>query len=113
MDAFWDTDRVRRVMYRETEARIGVKIGVAVWRNAYPAIQRELCRDGGVKEGLDRIYNSGPQGSQFAAAMEQIQEIQARQSGHSHQMEEMIYGLLMSESPFSTMSEREQFRHPV
>ena len=53
IDGFWDTDRVRRVMYRETEARIGVKIGVAVWRNAYPAIQRELCRDGGVKEVLD------------------------------------------------------------
>ncbi|KAK0910966.1 hypothetical protein LTR91_019977 [Friedmanniomyces endolithicus] len=110
MDGFWDTDRVRRVMYRETEARIGVKIGVAVWRNAYPAIQRELCWEGGVKEVLDRIYDSSPQRSQIAAAMEQMQEIQARQSGHSRQMEEMIYGLLMSESPFSTMSEREQFR---
>ena len=59
---------------------------------------------------LDQIYGSSLQRSSIAVAIEQIQEIQARQSGHSRQMEEMIYGLLMSESPFSTMSEREQFR---
>ena len=109
-DGFWDTDRVRRVMYRETEARIGVKIGVATWRNAYPAIQRELCRDGRVRGLLDQIYDGGPQRPQVAAAAEQMQAIRAQQSGHSQQMEEMIYGLLMSESPFATMSEREQFR---
>ena len=45
VDGFWDTDRVRRVMYRETQSRIGVKIRVALWRQAYPAIQRELTRN--------------------------------------------------------------------
>ena len=38
VDGFWDTNRVRRIMGRETERRIGVKIGVALWRQAYPAI---------------------------------------------------------------------------
>ena len=38
IDGVWDTDRVRRVMYRETKSRIGVQIGVALWRQAYPAI---------------------------------------------------------------------------
>lgn len=109
-DGFWDTDRVRRVMYRETEARVGVKIGVAVWRNAYPAIQRELSRDSNVKDMVDKIYGSGAPHSAITSILEQMQDVQARQSGHSQQMEEMIYGLLMSESPFTTMSEREQFR---
>ena len=26
IDGFWDTDRVRRVMYRETESRIGSEL---------------------------------------------------------------------------------------
>ena len=30
IDGVWDTDRVRRVMYRETKSRIGVQIGVAL-----------------------------------------------------------------------------------
>jgi hypothetical protein len=30
VDEFWDTNRVRRVMGRETERRINVKIGVAL-----------------------------------------------------------------------------------
>jgi hypothetical protein len=29
-DGFWDTNRVRRIIYRETEVRIGVKIRVAL-----------------------------------------------------------------------------------
>ncbi|KAK4616724.1 hypothetical protein CLAFUW4_09815 [Fulvia fulva] len=38
VDGFWDTNRVRKVMQRETEKRIAVRIGVALWRQAYPAI---------------------------------------------------------------------------
>jgi hypothetical protein len=32
VDGFGDINRVRRVIGRETERRIGVKIGVALWR---------------------------------------------------------------------------------
>ncbi|KAK1046049.1 hypothetical protein LTR74_018029 [Friedmanniomyces endolithicus] len=55
-DGFWDTDRVRRVLYRETESRIGVKIGVGVWRQVYPAIHREFTRDKGVIATLLDLY---------------------------------------------------------
>lgn len=63
VDGLWNTDRVRRVMFRETESRIGVRIGVALWRQAYPAIQRELCKDPKVREVLDDIYETKPRTS--------------------------------------------------
>lgn len=107
VDGYYDTDRVRRVMYRETESRIGVPIGVALWRQAYPAIQREMSRDVEVRKTLDVIYERQPTKETTATTVE---DIRAQQAGHGRYMEEMIYGLLLSESPFTTMSEREQFR---
>ena len=41
VDGFWGTDRVRRVLQKQTGIRIGVKISTAIWRQVYPAIQRE------------------------------------------------------------------------
>lgn len=106
VDGFWDTDRVRRVMYRESEARIGVRIGVSLWRNAYPAIQRELSADTSVHKALDDIYGRHPAGP----PSHDVEDIRAQQAGHSRQMEEMIYGLLLTASPFTTQAEQERFR---
>jgi superfamily II DNA/RNA helicase len=109
VDGFWDTDRVRRVMYRESESRIGVRIGVALWRNAYPAIHRELCKDSSVREVLDDIYHS-TSGGRPQDIRSSVEEIRAKQAGHSRQMEEMIYGLLLTASPLATVAEQQQFR---
>lgn len=104
IDGFWDTDRVRRVMQRETRKRIGVGIGVSDWRHAYPAIQREFTTEQSVREALDCIYdNRAPQ-------IRRMEDAIAEQAGHSRYMEDMIYGLLLTESPTATMSERNMFR---
>ncbi len=60
-DGFWDTDKVRRILYRETESRIGMKIGVGVWRQVYPATHREFTRDKGIMATLSSMYD-GTQG---------------------------------------------------
>jgi len=36
-------------MGHETERQISVKIGVALWRQVYPAIQRELCKNAEIR----------------------------------------------------------------
>lgn len=102
IDGFWGTDRVRRVLQKQTGSRIGVKISTAIWRQIYPAIQREWSQDRGVREMLDEIYEGKETG--------EVDSWEARQAGHSRRTEEMIYGILMSESPFQTRSERERFR---
>lgn len=107
VDGFWDTNRVRRVMQRESEKRIGVKIGVALWRQAYPAIQRQHSIDSNVRETIDRLYEETVGAK---SGNQSIEEVRAKQAGHGLHVEEMIYGLLLNESPFTTMHEREQFR---
>jgi hypothetical protein len=37
-----------------------VKIGVALWRQAYPAIQRELCKNAEIRRAVDEIYEGQP-----------------------------------------------------
>jgi len=56
VDGFWGTDRVRRVLQKQTGSRIGVRISTAIWRQVYPAIQREWSQEKGVQEMLDEIY---------------------------------------------------------
>ena len=102
VDGFWGTDRVRRVLQKQTGSRIGVKISTAIWRQVYPAIQREWSQERGVQEMLDEIYEGKGRGEE--------NDWESRQAGHSRWTEEMIYGILMSESPFQTRSERERFR---
>ena len=94
-------------MGRETERRIGVKIGVALWRQAYPAIQRELCKNAEIRRAVDEIYEGQPRAG--AAAATTPADIRAQQAGHGRYMEEMVYRLLINESPFTTASEKEQF----
>ena len=103
-DGYWGTDRVRKVMQRETGNRMGAKMGTSVWRHVYPAIQREFTCDQDVVRTLDAIYEGREQGE------EPDEEARAKQSGHGRRMEEMIYGRSLMESPFHTMSERRSMR---
>jgi hypothetical protein len=90
---------------KETESRIGVKITTAIWRQVYPAIQRRFAKDKSITDRLESIYNSV-----IGAAKEDEQDYREKQSGHSKRMEQMIYGVLLSESPFYTESEKDGFR---
>ena len=62
-----------------------------------------MARDKGVLQNLDLVYENRESGDKADDARE-------RQSGHCKRTEEMIYGRLLMESPFHTMSERQEFR---
>ena len=74
------------------------------WRHAYPAIQREFTNDYKVRESLDFIYDNR------ALQTGRMADIVAEQAGHSRYIEDMIYGLLLTESPTVTTTERNMFR---
>lgn len=101
-DGFWGTDRTRRVMREQTYKYLGASLSTSTWRHAYPAIHRELARDERVTETLDIVY--------YDRDPVRRNDARARQAGHSHDTEEMVYGRAMMESPFHTMAEREEFR---
>lgn len=106
IDGFQGTDRVRRVIAKETFSRIGVKITTAIQRQVYPVIQREFTKDKEIVESLDSIYNPGRRNTKE----DNKQDYQEEQSGHSKRIEQMIYGVLLSESPSYTQSDKEGFR---
>ncbi|KAL1582253.1 hypothetical protein WHR41_09118 [Cladosporium halotolerans] len=114
-DGFWETNRIRRVMRRESEKRIGVPIGTSDWRQAYPDIHREFAVNQDVVGTLNRIYaNENPFKQGMAMDEEQTREtIRARQSGHSPQMEESIYGRQLQQNPFAMRREQDAFRENV
>jgi superfamily II DNA helicase RecQ len=111
-DGFWETNRIRRVMRRESEKRIGVPIGTSDWRQAYPEIHREFAINRDVVGTLNRIYaNENPFKQGMDVDEEQTREtIRAKQSGHSPQMEESIYGRQLQQNPFATRREQDAFR---
>jgi hypothetical protein len=111
-DGFWKTNRIRRVMRRESEKRIGVPIGTSDWRQAYPEIHREFAINQDVMGTLNRIYaNENPFKQGTDTNEEQTREtIRAKQSGHSLQMEESIYGRQLQQNPFAMRREQGTFR---
>ena len=110
-DGFWNTDRVRRVMKRETADLIGVPIGISDWRQVYPAIHREFAHDHSIRETLSQIYDqSRPSVQEEKSAEDSMAAIRAKQSGHSFRMEEDIYGRSLEQSPFTTIAEKDKFR---
>ncbi|KAE8822995.1 hypothetical protein HRS9122_10470 [Pyrenophora teres f. teres] len=100
-DGYWGTDRIRRVLREQTFQYMSAALGTRAWRHAYPAIHRELAKDGQARDWLEVLYwNKAPAKS----------DARALQSGHSLQTEEGHYGRSVMESPFQTMAEREEFR---
>ncbi|UPX20622.1 uncharacterized protein EKO05_0010850 [Ascochyta rabiei] len=99
-DRYWGTDRIRRVLRKQTFQYINTALGTRAWQHAYPAIHRELARDGQARDWLEVLYWNKALAKSNA---------QALQSGHSLETEEGNYGRSMMESPFQTMAEREEF----
>ena len=113
-DGFWNTNRVRRVMRRETANLCGVPIGISDWRQVYPAIHREFTSDRSIQETLTKIYKNihpnAQDDNEVPAAGDLAATFRAKQAGHSIQMEENIYGRSLEQSPFTTMAEKDAFR---
>ncbi|KAK5138747.1 hypothetical protein LTR04_004236, partial [Oleoguttula sp. CCFEE 6159] len=100
-DGFWDTDRVRSAIQKAKWTMMKAKISTSMWRHIHPAIHRELTRSKEIVQMLDLIYENKDKESRDA---------NADQSGHTKEIEERIYGRELKESPFHTMSERQEFR---
>jgi hypothetical protein len=100
-DGYWGTDRIRRVLREQTSRCMAAALNTQSWRHAYPAIHRKLALDSKARDWLDVLYfNKEPKQD----------DAQARQSGHTAEIEEGNYGRSLHESPFQTVAERVKFR---
>ena len=82
---------MKRTLIREVHSRIKVRITTAMWRQIYPAIQREHTEGGNeIMATLDELYHTGQ--TPFEPTSDA--EMSAKQAGHTREIEEMNYGLL-------------------
>ncbi|KAI8931122.1 hypothetical protein NX059_012132 [Plenodomus lindquistii] len=100
-DGYWGTDRRRRVLREQTLRHGNIALGTQTWRHAYPAIHRELIREGSARQWLDTLYYGQEP---------EMNDARALQSGHNRATEEANYGRSCLESPWQTTLERQAFR---
>ena len=98
VDGFWSTNRLKRVMKRECNARVGVAFSPSQWRQVYLAIQRVHMQSSEATELLDQLY------------LGKTIPSQQTQSAHSSLIEDNVYGILATENPLSTFTLQRQFR---
>ncbi|KAH0399710.1 hypothetical protein KCU89_g5930, partial [Aureobasidium melanogenum] len=113
-DGVYSTDRCRRLLQEVTRHGMGARIGLAAWREVYPAIHRQLAEDDSIRRTLDTAFGSSKEkGKDQAAQAEEAnteEAVRANQAGHSLSIEDSMYGRMSRESPWITMREKDAFR---
>jgi hypothetical protein len=114
-DGVYSTDRCRRLLQEVTRHGMGARIGLAAWREVYPAIHRQLAEDDSIRQTLDTAFGGSSKEKrkdQAAQAEEANTEeaVRAKQAGHSLRIEDSMYGRISRESPWITMREKDAFR---
>lgn len=109
----WKPELMRRLVKRDTERLMKVKIGVSTWRQVAPAISRKYLRhkfqpepqfgrseDAGHEDAYEQEYEAG-------AVRDSPWD---GQGGHGSFTAGMIYGRLIFEAEYESMDIRAQFR---
>jgi hypothetical protein len=66
-----------------------------------------LCKNVEIRRAVNKIYEGQLRAGVPVAIT--LADIRAQQAGYGRYIEEMVYGLLINESPFTIASEKEQF----
>ncbi|KAG9511447.1 hypothetical protein KCV07_g10154, partial [Aureobasidium melanogenum] len=113
-DGVYSTDRCRRLLQEVTRHGMGARIGLAAWREVYPAIHRQLAEDDSIRRTLDTAFGSSKEKRKDQAAQAEEanteEAVRANQAGHSLAIEDSMYGRTTRESPWITMREKDAFR---
>lgn len=101
----WTSERMRRIMQRESTKWIGETLNISAWRQIAIAIARRFLRENfSVDEdqhGGDEDFDEDNHGG------DSVWDLQA---GHGTRIAGLIYARLLSEGRFETKSQRERFR---
>ena len=103
----WTADHARRLVQKETERFLGVRFGVAAWRQMAPAIPRRYLR---ASFGPDVYGGPGELDSDEEDGEAPADSAWDLQSTHQTFTAGMLYGRLASEAEFETADKKEQYR---
>ena len=102
----WTSERLRKIIQRESMISMGVKLNISAWRQVTIAIGRKYLGDKFREEGGSEEYDD----EDFDEDNVEGDSPLDLQAGHGTHVAGMIYARLVSEGKFETMSQREQFR---
>ena len=102
----WTSERMRKIMQRESNARIGVRLNISAWRQVSIAIVRKFIREEyrfDTEEGDEACEDFDEDNYQGDSAWDM-------QSGHGTRMAGMIYARLLFEGTYETQTQKEKYR---
>ena len=112
-DSKWTSDRIGRLIERESQIGLGVKVGISVYRQMAIAIARHYLKGEGFvddrddEEGLEDGEEDGPE-EDGPNGQNHVLDLQA---GHGSHVAGMIYARAILEAPGEVASIRQQYRH--
>lgn len=101
----WSSERIRQILKRESQSRIGVALGIQAYRMVVIAISRRFLRQHAF--GLDEDDEDGEYDEDDG---QRENETIAQQSGHSAHVAGMIYARGIMEQTGEVHTMRERFR---
>jgi hypothetical protein len=102
----WTSERMRRIIQRESIKWIGERLNISAWRQIAIAIARRFLRDKFRFEDGDDLGGS----DDFDEDNHEGDSVWDLQAGHGTRIAGLIYARLLSEGRFETKSQRERFR---
>src|SRR6187402_3553284 len=102
----WTSERMRRIIQRESMKWMGVRLNISAWRQIVIAIARRFLRDRFGFEDKDDLGGS----DDFDEDNHEGDSVWDLQAGHGTRIAGLIYARLLSEGKFETKSQRERFR---
>lgn len=103
----WTSERMRKIIQRESVAWMGVKLNISAWRQVVIAIARKYLRD---KFGFGDDEIPSGDVEDFDEDNDEGDSPWDLQAGHGTKVAGMIYARLLSEGRFETISQKERFR---
>jgi superfamily II DNA helicase RecQ len=103
----WTSERMRRIIQRESEKWIGQRLNISAWRQVCIAIGRRFLQDKTAFEG-DKEDPGGH--NEFDEDNHRGDSMWDLQAGHGTRIAGLIYARLLTEGRFETKSQRERFR---
>jgi hypothetical protein len=99
----WNSQRLRKIIQRESMSGMGVKLNISLWRQIIKAISRRYLQY--------RFEDDEDGGEEMETEAETMDSIWDEQSSHGRLIGDMIYRRLLTEPPREQASRRKKFRY--
>lgn len=103
----WTSERMRKILQRESTARMGVRLNISAWRQVSIAIARKFIRE---EYRFDTSEGEPGKCDEYDEDNHQGDSAWDLQAGHGTRVAGMIYARLLFEGEYEMQSQKEKYR---